>query len=372
MVDKEERIYLLFALMAALICIFFALGPKAMWMDTVVYEISLGPVMYKLWSMVRSSYRLAWAVVYGSIIVLVWALAKWNRKWCAYIISAGVFIQMVDMVPFWQDVKVNMENVMLSQESDLVSETWSELGRTKSKIIIMNADDRSNAIGSVVGLTRGELYDFADLALEYDMEMNDFYYARKDSTALANARASVWKELYSGAADESAIYVFLENPVRLLQEEALSFYKIDGYLIGVAGPIELHEGDEEYQYRCEQPISVLPLPGEYLDQGEKGENGERIILPGGQSYGPRISLNKGRYAVEIVGEGLDEANIYCTAQGEDVPWEKAEKTERGIRYEFILEEMKTKVEFVVENSSGQDVIVHDILLEEIDSLLTKM
>ena len=369
LLTNAEKIYLICAFAGMLICLFFALGPTATWKDVVVYEIPLSPVMYKLWSMVRSCYRLAWAIVYGMIIIVFWAFAKLNlkSKWAYGIIFVSVFLQIIDLAPFYRGRgETGLYSSNVEYHTALTSEVWYDLAQSKEKILFMNEDNRNNSIGVLAAYRPEELYDFAVLAYENHMSLNDFYDSRKDGITLASERTKVWEDLYSGITDDSAIYIFMGNPIRLMQERTLNFYQINGYLVGLTDTLEKeYEDVRKQEYQKGQSISVLPLATEYLNNGRRGENGERIINPQGKSSGPRLTLNKGKYKIEILGENFTAADIYCLINGKRISTEDMIITDNKVTYSIDLTELTYMLEFVVENISNETVVVNDILLEEV-------
>ena len=360
---KENVVYMVCALIAMLISVFFALSPVGRWGDKIIYEIPLNDTFYKLWSTVRSSYRLAWSVVYGVNLAAVWTVSKARFKWKNAMVIACALIQAVDMVPMINRQHTNF-STEVHYESPLVSSAWDTLSY-KDKIVFMNGDCRNNAMTLIQMIERPAIYGFAQYAFENDMEMNDFYYSRKDSLKMNEARTAIWNDLYKGKVDENAIYIFLEMPARLIYRNQLNFYWADGYFIGVTD--ELKETADIEKYDCTGPVSVLPESSEksllYAEKAECDGQGGRIIFPEGKSFGPQISLDAGKYKISMVGKNLSDADFRCVATDEtDVSMENLQVTDALVEYEVQFDTAVEKLEFVVENHSAEEIGLQDITL----------
>ncbi len=361
---SNEKIYLICSFIAMLISGFFALSPIAKWGSKIVYEIPLNDIGFKLWSTVRSSYRLIWPVIYGIIIFSLWILKKTKNKYLNAIIVLCVFIQIIDISPF---IKKQSERYIPNAEYEcpLQSDAWIELSHSKNKLIFMNGDNRNNAMSLIQAMERPQIYGFAYYAYENEMEMNDFYYARKDSELMNITRANTWENLYAGDIDESAIYVFMEMPVRLICQESMNFYWVDSYFIGITD--ELEENQNTIKYRKDTPISILPITNSktclYLENGEVNKKGGRTIHPGGKSYGPHISLNAGNYRIAIIGEHLIGADVQCSYENESIALIKnLTISETQIEYEISFDELVHGVDFIIENNSNEDINIKDITI----------
>ena len=362
-INRNDKIYLVCAFIAMGISIFFALGPIARWGTTIIYEIPLNDTFYRLWSMVRTSSRLAWSVVYGLVIISIWILSKINLKWKNAVVILCAFVQLADMVPMLNR-KSAITDFEVEFESPLVSNAWEELGKSKDKIIFMNGECRDNAMTLVGVVNRLDIYGLAYYAYENGMEMTDFYYARKDSKTMNAARTDIWNDLYAGKADEQAIYLFMENPVRLMFEGTLNFYWIDGYLIGIVD--ELENTVAATGYNAGAPVSIMPLSKKSLLYAEKAEyDGEagRILHPQGRSWGPRISLTSGRYRISIVGENLNSAEVECVSETDiKIPMENIQISDDTIVYEINLADTMVKIDFIVANPSDEEIHLKDMTI----------
>ncbi len=365
-VSKNEQIYLACAFLAAVICVFFALSPTAKWGDRIIYDIPVNEAMYKLWSTVRSSYRLVWPVVYGIVIFSVWFLHKLKKKHFNMIIVFCALLQVADLTPF---ISKQRDNYLpkVRYVNPLHSDAWDELAESKDKLIFMNGDNRNNAMSLIHAMERPQIYSFADYAYENEMKMSDFYYARKDSECMNITRSRIWEDLYAGNIDEKAVYIFMEAPARLIWLKTLNYYWIDNYLVGIGN--ELSDSLDYVKYEDGDPVSILPITTEraidYLDHGACDGDGVRVVYPGGKSYGPCISLDAGTYKICITGENLMNTDICCVDK-EDKHYvlNHPEIRQNQIVYEVDLDKLAYGIEFIVENNSGKDIQIHDITIEK--------
>lgn len=362
-INRTDKIYLVCALIAMGISIFFALGPIARWGTTIIYEIPLNDIFFRLWSMVRTSSRLAWSVVYGLVIISLWILSKIKLKWKNAVVILCAFVQLLDMIPMLNRRSANI-NFEAAFESPLVSNVWEELSKSKDKVIVMNGDCRDNSMTLVTALNRLDIYSLAYYAYENGMKLTDFYYARRDSKTMNEARTDIWNDLYEGKADERAIYLFIENPVRLMFEDKLNFYWVDGYLIGVVE--ELNDTAEATGYDVGAAVSIMPLSRKSILYAENAEyDGEagRILHPQGRSWGPQISLVSGRYRISIVGKNLDNADVECVSKTDiKIPMENIQVSDDMIIYEIDLVSTMTKIDFIVANPSDEEIHLKDMTI----------
>ena len=367
-ISESDKIYLACAFIAMGISIFFALSPIAKWGTKVIYEIPLNETFYKLWSMVRTSSRLAWSVVYGIIIVSMWVVSKIKSKWKNAVIILCALIQLVDTIPMLKKQSAGTD-FEAKYETLLESNAWSELSEKKDKIIFMNGDNRNNALTLVGVVDRLAIYGFAYYAYDNNMAMTDFYYARKDSKTMNEKRSGIWNDLFKGKADEQAVYLFLENPVRLMFEETLNFYWVDGYLIGITDKLE--DTTEVMEFSLGTPVSIMPISEKSLLYAEGAEyDGERgrILHPGGKSWGPQISLTPGRYRINIVGTNLENAEIECVSKSDtEILMENIQISDDAIVYEIYLEDVTDLLDFTVINSTNEDIHIKDITIVQCDN-----
>jgi len=99
------------------------------------------------------------------------------------------------------------------------------------------------------------------------------------------------------------------------------------------------------------------------------ENGIRTINPDGISFGPYTTLYEGSYEIIINGENLEQIGLSCTSTMKDAPQSidiiNASLSYSQASYQIEINERTENVEFAVYNSTDNDVILNNIIIEEI-------
>lgn len=99
------------------------------------------------------------------------------------------------------------------------------------------------------------------------------------------------------------------------------------------------------------------------------EEGVRKIYPEGISFGPYTTLYPGTYQVIISGENLDEIGLACSSSVDDVftsiPLLDASLSEGQASYQITIDDITPNVEFSVFNNTAEDVILHNIMIQEL-------
>ncbi|MCD8068180.1 MAG: hypothetical protein LUE87_04700, partial [Lachnospiraceae bacterium] len=198
-----------------------------------------------------------------------------------------------------------------------------------------------------------KMYSIAKWAIENDMTMNRFYFARSID-GISDAWAN--KIDNPGSADififdfkDSADYSGMEN-----------LYILDGFVIGSASELP---GLEEYDSYVIDP----ELFGGN-ENTEMSEGGVMVCHNGGIIYGPYITVPEGNYSITYYGDNLQDCTFDCVCSEGSVSIEItiAAVTSNEITYEISLEERTEKVEFRLFNNSGSDAVLYQVKLEELN------
>lgn len=98
-------------------------------------------------------------------------------------------------------------------------------------------------------------------------------------------------------------------------------------------------------------------------------NGQRILTPGGFSYGPYISLLPGQYEVSIRGKDLDKASYDFYRYDTDTCFDCTvlEHSDNEIRYLVSLPERSYPIEMRIFNNSDNTIILDEVDLSYISS-----
>lgn len=111
-------------------------------------------------------------------------------------------------------------------------------------------------------------------------------------------------------------------------------------------------------------IEIKKTFGDYVDfyrndfvENGLDDHGTRILMPGGNSYGPYRTLFPGTYTIICEGETLGELTFDCVYDlGEaEIEIENVEQTETEITYQVEVDEVISGVEFRFFNESDEEI-----------------
>lgn len=119
-------------------------------------------------------------------------------------------------------------------------------------------------------------------------------------------------------------------------------------------------GDAKYNF-----LSLNFSNGAVLD------NGQIVLKQGDIQYGPYVSLNKGRYEVQIRGNNLLEGvfDVFSSQQGNSFEIHDMQKGMTDVHYRIELQEDTHAVEFRCFNHSVQNISIRDITVISLDRKL---
>ena len=192
--------------------------------------IPIPDALAMLWSTFRSSGRLIWPVYYLLILLILMAFGRFikNKRLSVIILIAAFVLQMADAHGFILDLheKFAPEHVYVSSLSD---PAWEKLARDHEHIAI--CPDTHD----IYYTYEGEELEY--YALTNGLTMNIVYTARVVSDQVNERMRSQLDDISSGLKmpDEKTIYVFLDG--KKDKSLPLYYYKLNGYLIGVAQPL---------------------------------------------------------------------------------------------------------------------------------------
>lgn len=290
----------------------FALSPTITLNDKLLFKLPLPDFLVHLWGVFRATGRAAWMILYIILAFSIYQLFKlFKRNIAIIILFVCICLQIFDYSDKIHALTAErgVKNDV-GYESILENPAWSQLEQmNKDKIIFMNGANRNNSIKliNIIGVQR--VYEIARFAFQNNMSVNDFYFARTNQD-IGDYRSQLWGQLDKNIIDEKAIYIFVENPVKLIQNRVLNFYLVDGYLIGLREELQ---GCQKIEPNDE--LSIMPLLATYLKNGQYVD-GERVLFPEGTSNGPDIPLNAGQYILTITGSDLDNIQLEISADNQ--------------------------------------------------------
>lgn len=187
------------------------------------------------------------------------------------------------------------------------------------------------------------------------MTMNKFLCSRGEGLVevWSHDTEKMMEELRIGNADRNTIYVFTKQYVWNEEFQDLKLYEVDGYIIGT------YQEYEAAPYILENEFFEIELKKDYcVANGYDTEQG-RILHEEGISYGPYMTLPAGEYKVLINGQGLEHC-FYTVAP--DIAILEQNHTDYIIEYEFSLNQERDNIEFYVNNTGTEDIIIQSITI----------
>lgn len=342
---KEMSYALIIVLLVAL-----AASNIVMYNDKVLYELPVPAAIYKAWSVFRATGRLIWPAVYllvlGSVCMDGRSLSRRTK---------GILLTLCLLLQFW-DIKG-----MLAAKNDIYNkkDVYQTLLPSGEWRMIADETDVKNIcfVSDVVDGDRKLLFSFGDYASDYGLTLSNFYFARsigeKEQQARENALA---------ALPSDTIFIFFKNEILRCLSYDMNYYEIDGLIIGCSQPLGNLEPltvEELKTYRYDM------TSGKYLNNAEVTENGY-ILHSYGNTYGPYLHAEAGRYTVTINGSNLTAADIKSYYKNGDVNLEPQNLVieESSITYETELLEYTEDLEFALWNTGGDDMTITEIIIQK--------
>lgn len=177
-----------------------------------------------LWDIFRSSGRLIWPAVYMLLLFGAVVCARKLPKRASILLFAFcLFLQAFDLKDMLLEKHREFTSVK-AYESCLADAFWNDiLNKRELKHIVFY--DKEN-------LTQEQLYAFAWYAVQNDLTINDFYFAR----ALSHPVNAVAEDFYTHPNDHT-LYIMTQDSYDAHRLYDLSYYTFNGFIIGLKTPI---------------------------------------------------------------------------------------------------------------------------------------
>lgn len=208
--------------MIGVVGIILALSPAITFSDKLLVEIPWPAFLKKFGSIFRSTGRFIWLAWYLIAIYIIYSISKINKKNIATMfLTLSVIIQLADLNNIiLQKHKYFSKNIAYTINN---ADFWENLVQYREFeqicICFWSASSNSYYIRP------------AEIALEYGLNTNGFYFAR-DIAAVVDQ----YFELERGESpDAQCIYLFLPEQTDLMKdlENDLRYYYIDDYVVGI-------------------------------------------------------------------------------------------------------------------------------------------
>ncbi len=320
-----------------------------MYNDKVLYELPVSGFIYKMWSVFRATGRLIWPAVYllvfGAVCMDIKMISKRTK---GILLTLCLLLQITDIRGMLAQ-KNEVYNKVNSYQTLLPSEAWRMLAEETDAAHICFVSDVANS--------RKLLFSFGDYGSDYGLTLSNFYFARSIGDKERIARDEALQEL---PAD--TIFIFFKNEAQKCLNYGINYYEIDGLIVGCSAPLgdmqPLTEKDlTTYRYELEN--------GRFMNSGEVVD-GTWNIHSYGNTYGPYLNAEAGKYKVTVTGSNLVSTDIKCYYDGGNKNLEPQNVIigDTQITYEVELLEHAENLEFALWNIGSADMIVSDIIIEK--------
>lgn len=227
---KRPTCYQIVMILMSVGLIGFAASPTITWNDTLILQLPYSSTIYKYWEIFGSSGRMAWPVVYFLMIFAVGSLnglLSSKRKYGYAMLTLACLIQAIDLSGQLAGRHANYTE-KVEYTSPLAGTVWDKIA----------ADDIYKHIVWVThNIEHGDVINAAIFALEHDMTMGNFYFARG-----IDKREIVEEQLKQVSSD--CVYVFLKDdttfPYEMYEnyQDVLYFSAYGEYMIGTVKTLE--------------------------------------------------------------------------------------------------------------------------------------
>ncbi|MDR2601317.1 MAG: DUF6311 domain-containing protein [Spirochaetaceae bacterium] len=206
------------AVLCVLAFVLFAVSPEVTFNSKTLFVYYVPSVIHKIWSVFRSTGRFIWPVMYIIMCVAFAALFRAaGRKKAAALLSFLLLFQYYDLNS-WFKTKGAYFKAPVIWRTELKSPEWDVFARDCKHIIFLS--DYS------------KIYSFLDLAVKYNLTVNDAYLARKNSGQIEAYKQEELERILNGEARDDAVYIINDDERASLLKGRLSLFLIDGLIAG--------------------------------------------------------------------------------------------------------------------------------------------
>lgn len=195
-----------------------AISPVITWGSNVLCTLKIPEVIYKIWSIFRSSGRMIWPVVYVIMMLSIIILVKNGKKITIIILFCCLVIQIYD-------IHFELQNRYLKFNTKI--EYCSVLKNKKFWNSIANNKRIKHIIYTDINFDREYMYSVTDWAMDSGKTVNYFYFARDISDEVVQHI----NEFVDNVAD-SNLYIFFDQSKIKCLEYPLHYYCVDDIIVG--------------------------------------------------------------------------------------------------------------------------------------------
>ncbi len=226
---RVPSVYQVMAVLMSIGLIAFAVSPTITWNDKLLLQLPYSSTLYKYWGIFGSCGRMAWPVVYFLMIFGITSIGNmtWKRKEVSsVIIILACLVQVIDLSGQLYRRHENYSEKVVYQ-SPLADSVWDN---------IISSGEYKHVVWVTHNVDHDDVMQVAILALENDMTMGNFYFARG-----IDKRDIIEEQLQN--TSEDCVYVFLKSDDTFEYEryenyaDILHFYPWGEYMIGTVNDL---------------------------------------------------------------------------------------------------------------------------------------
>lgn len=344
---ENRRPQIISLAVVSVLAFLFALSPVVTLGSKELFTLKLPGFVTDLWSIFRATGRIIWVVVYVIMLCCVIIPAKeLKRQALIIVISAALLLQIYDMHIVLKNKYENFSQIKTYESPLSITDFWDKLADNNQVKHIVYFSSIDNTLR----------YPITDWALDNDITLNNFYFARSVSAFVSEGRAQAL-----AALSDDTVFIFNPDDILYCKNYNLNYYRIDGLIIGYVNEIEGFQALSESEFFLSWNFGE----NEYLSEsdGEDTEKG-RILYPGGQSCGPYWTVTGGTYIITITGEGLSDVSIVLQSQSGDLyhDFEITESSDSEISLSLSLTSKATDFEVCITNNSQDNILLNEIII----------
>lgn len=195
--------------------------------DKLLFEWPDIDIIIKYWEAFRSSGRLVWPVCYLLMLLGVWnvyRVSKLGKNWkiVAYVVLA--FCMVIQCYDMSGKLVSKQQGFWTKREYQpaLQNEVWDAIAEDeKIEHIVWTSHIADN----------GKMLKLAGFALDQNMTMNDYYFARY-------VDLNEERQVYLSNINDTCVYIFRPEEIQEMPDYGLHLYETDDLIVGTVNPIE--------------------------------------------------------------------------------------------------------------------------------------
>lgn len=235
-----------------IISLLLALSPTVTFGDKELFKIPLPMFIHNIWSVFRSTGRVAWILVYVIVFIVIMRISSlFSNRIASLILILTLVIQMIDCYPLYNKIHSyfygDISRIYTAEYQLRDNDFWKSVSNNKEiKHIIMGVttypynDETWSSINGqfYVGINpqyfQNIRFILGDFAISNNMTFNYFLFARNK---YEDARQYVFEKIYSRAPKDSQeyLYVFWEENKMQAFATGYNVYYADGLYIAYNG-----------------------------------------------------------------------------------------------------------------------------------------